>query len=78
MIELNVTQNTNALIELKERYEEFEKNIFEEKFEVMTKVKEELDSKMQEIGDMNQSTKKNLEKSIAQSKQIQPQTKEQR
>jgi len=34
------------LIELKERYEEFEKNIFEEKFEVMTKVKEELDSKM--------------------------------
>lgn len=78
MIELNVTQNTNALVELKERYEEFEKNIFEEKFEVMTKVKEELDSKMQEIGDMNQTTKKNLEKSIAQSKQIQPQTKEQR
>lgn len=78
MIELNVTQNTNALIELKERYEEFEKNIFEEKFEVMTKVKEELDSKMQEIGDMNQTTKKNLEKSIAQSTQIQPQTKEQR
>ena len=78
MIEINVTQNTNALIELKERYEEFEKNIFEEKFEVMTKVKEELESKMQEIGDMNQTTKKNLEKSIAQSKLIQPQTKEQR
>ena len=78
MIELNVTQNTNALIELKEKYEEFEKHIFEDKFEKMTKVKEELDSKMQEIADMNQTTKKNLEKSIAQSKQIQPQTKEQR
>jgi hypothetical protein len=67
-----VTQNTNALIDLKERYEEFEKNIFHQKFTTMTQVKQELDEKMQSIGEMNETTKQNLEKSIGQSKQIQP------
>ena len=68
---MSVTQNTNDLIELKERYEIFEKNIFDQKFSKMTEIKEELDEKMQSIQEMNQTTRENLEKSIAQSKQIQ-------